>query len=100
MTDFDWSTIALSVPSVAIIIFLWKEGVIKFNLKRNGHGNESNNEALKAEVKKEMVYLREHYNDKVTPLLEQIKDELVKVNTQHSEWDKFGIPTRECEKNK
>lgn len=52
----------------------------------------------------EMEELKLHYNHETTDLLTEIRDELRRgfgeIRTKHSEWDRFGVPTRDCEKNK
>lgn len=51
--------------------------------------------------------LAEHYNHETTGLLTEMRDLLTKLNSgleklhqQNSEWEKFGIPTRECKMEK
>lgn len=50
----------------------------------------------------EMETLSEHFNHATTDLLTEIRDELRRglgeINNKHSEWERFGIPTRECKK--
>lgn len=40
--------------------------------------------------------LKEHFNDETTTLLTEIREGIQQINRKHDEWEKYGIPTREC----
>lgn len=43
-----------------------------------------------------MTGLAQHYNHDTTELLEDIRDGIRELIVKHEEYEKFGIPTREC----
>lgn len=43
-----------------------------------------------------MSGLTKHYNHDTTELLGKISDGIGKLITKNEEWEKYGIPTREC----
>lgn len=40
--------------------------------------------------------LAQHYNHETTEILTQINAGIGKLISKHEEWEKYGIPTREC----
>lgn len=40
--------------------------------------------------------LQLHFNHETTEYLKNISEGVTKLNAKHEEWEKYGIPTREC----
>lgn len=55
-------------------------------------------------LEKKVDQLNTHFNHETTELLTEIRDSLKEnfntIHTKHSEWDRRGIPTEDCQKNK
>lgn len=111
----------LQLILVAILLIVFKDDILAFIKARFGAGNEvevnlgeniaerSSKEWFdgiteiaqqQAQQIKEMMGLmrglQEHYNHETTELLQKISDGIGLLVQKHNEWEKYGIPTREC----
>jgi len=90
--------------------------IVSKALRLNGHGREAkaDNEwtrGIAGQTFDEIKWLRTHYNDEVTPVLEDIlkemkehnrnarefrqesKDYFKEIQNKHDNWEKYGVPT-------
>ena len=54
-------------PSLAIIFFLWKAGIIKFS------GENTKSETREEKIQETLEYLKLHFNDELTKVLTEIR---------------------------
>ena len=67
----DFLSLIAGIPSLGILYFLWKEGIISFNSKKNG----------KTEDKPQWAHdLIEHFNHDTTSYHEKTHEKLDKLN--------------------
>ena len=105
MTEWDFITNLLPIaPSVAILFFLWKSGIIKF---KGENGKESKKES-KNDAPLWAQELQEHFNDTTSILLGRIADGIEKLDERserqcqklseliqaHEQIEKFGVKIR------
>lgn len=103
----DWAnllTTPISLVGVfAILAGLQKAGVDVIGIVKKLFVSEQSQKTLMdqiSEILESQVKLRSHFNDETTVLLSDISKGIDQINNKHQEWDKFGIPTRDCEKKK
>lgn len=85
MTEFDFiATIIQVSPTLGILYFLWKAGIIKIGKAGDGH----------EEVPEWARKLNAHYNEETTEKLDTIIQKQDKTNNTLSEMKEYGVKVR------
>lgn len=100
LSFIEWLVVALIGLLVAKEVVVALFGT--WARKKLGLGTSVDSASLSAiaALGDQMNALSQHFNHETTSLLQGIKDGVEALNRKHEEWEKYGIPTRECEKEK